>query len=93
MHAMLQVYGNAIMLVDLNSTNGITVNSRIGVSFVLKSNDIIALGQHRLKIENAPVVSPEMDERITETDTITMASLDDLRRSRARRTISVLKHQ
>ena len=93
MHAMLQVYGNAIMLIDLNSTNGITVNSRIGVSFVLKSNDIIALGQHRLKIENAPLVSPEMDERITETDTITMASLDDLRRSRARRTISVLKHQ
>jgi len=93
MHAMLQVYGNAIMLVDLNSTNGITVNSRIAVKFVLKSNDIITLGQHRLKIENAPVISPEMDECIKATDTITMASLDNLRRSRARRTIAALKHK
>lgn len=93
MHAMLQVYGNVIMLVDLNSTNGITVNSRIGVKFVLKSNDIITLGNHRLKIENAPVMTPEMDEAIKATDTITMASIDDLRRSRARRAITVLKHK
>jgi type II secretory pathway predicted ATPase ExeA len=93
MHAMLQVYGNAIMLVDLNSTNGVTVNSRIGVKFVLKSSDIITLGQHRLKIENAPVISPEMNECIRATDTITMASLDNLRRSRARRTIAALKHK
>ena len=93
MHAMLQVYKNAVMLVDLNSTNGTTVNSRIGVKFVLKSNDIIMLGRHRLKIENAPVISPEMDECIKATDTMTMASLDDLRRSRARRTITVLKHK
>jgi type II secretory pathway predicted ATPase ExeA len=93
MHAMLQVYKNAVMLVDLNSTNGTTVNSRIGVKFVLKSNDIISLGRHRLKIENAPVISAEMDECIKATDTMTMASLDDLRHSRARRTVTVLKHK
>ena len=93
MHAMLQVYGNVLMLVDLNSTNGTTVNSRIGVKFVLKSNDIITLGRHRLKIENAPVISAEMDECIKATDTITMASIDDLRRARARRTVKMLKHK
>jgi len=81
------------MLVDLNSTNGTTVNSRIGVKFVLKSNDIITLGRHRLKIENAPVISAEMDECIKATDTITMASIDDLRRARARRTVKMLKHK
>jgi len=93
MHAMLLVYGNAIMLVDLNSTNGTTVNSRIGMKFVLRNGDIVTLGRHRLKIENAPAVSAEMDECIKETDTTTMASLEDLRRSRARRTVTVLKHQ
>ncbi|MGI9237492.1 MAG: FHA domain-containing protein [Woeseiaceae bacterium] len=93
MHAMLQVYGNAIMLVDLNSTNGTTVNSRIVSKSVLKSNDIITLGRHRLKIENAPAISAEMEEAISATDTVTMRSLEDMRGSRARRTIKVLKHR
>lgn len=93
MHAMLQVYGNAIMLVDLNSTNGTTINSRIAEKAVLRNNDIITLGHHRLKIENVPAISAELDERISATDTITMQSLDDLRRSRARRTVTMLKHK
>lgn len=93
MHAMLQIYPNAIVLVDLNSTNGTTVNSRIVVKSVLKSDDIITLGRHRLKIENAPAISEEMDEAIRASDTMTMESLDDLRRARARRTITMLKHK
>ncbi len=93
MHAMLQVYANAIVLVDLNSTNGTTVNSRIVVKSVLNSDDIISLGRHRLKVENAPAISEEMDERIKASDTMTMESLEDLRRSRARRTITMLKHK
>ncbi len=93
MHAMLQVYANAIVLLDLNSTNGTTVNSRIVVKSVLQSNDIISLGRHRLKIENAPAISEEMDERIKASDTMTMESLEDLRRSRARRTLTMLKHK
>lgn len=92
-HAMLLVYRNAILLVDLNSTNGITVNSRIGTRFVIKSNDVIRIGQHRLKVENAPAISAEMRKRIKASDTVTMAHLDDLRRSRARRTITALKHK
>ncbi len=93
MHAMLQVYHNAIMLVDLNSTNGTTLNSRMVVKSALKSNDIISLGKHRLKIENAPAISGELDEAIKVTDTITMQSLEDLRRARAKRTITMLKHK
>ncbi|MGB5333802.1 MAG: FHA domain-containing protein [Woeseiaceae bacterium] len=93
MHAMLQVYSNAIVLIDLNSTNGTTVNSRIVVKSILKNNDVITLGHHRLKIENAPAISEEMDEAIKMSDTMTMQNLDDLRRARARRTITMLKHK
>jgi type II secretory pathway predicted ATPase ExeA len=93
MHAMLQVYHNVIMLVDLNSTNGTTLNSRMVVKSALKSNDIISLGKHRLKIENAPAISGELDKAIKATDTITMQSLEDLRRARAKRTITMLKHK
>jgi len=92
-HAMLQVYANAIVLIDLNSTNGTTVNSTIVPKTILRNNDIISLGRHRLKIENAPVLSAEIEEKIKASDTMTMRNLADLRRSRARRIVTALKHQ
>lgn len=92
-HAMLKVYSNALVLIDLNSTNGITVNSREVVRTILRSDDIISLGRHRLKIENAPVIGPEMDERIRASDTLTLKHLDDIRRTRAQHTIAALKHR
>ena len=93
MHAILQVYSNAIVLFDLNSTNGTTVNSTIVQKTILRNNDIIALGRYRLKIENVPALSAEMDARIRAADTLTMQNLDDLRRARARRVITALKHK
>jgi type II secretory pathway predicted ATPase ExeA len=91
-HAMLQVYSNAIVLLDLNSTNGTTVNSKVVHKTILRSNDIIALGRYRLKLENAPAVDAVMDERIKSSDTLTMQSMEDLRRIRARRQVVALKH-
>lgn len=93
LHAMLKVYANAVVLLDLNSTNGTTVNSRVVEKTILKNNDIISLGRHRLKLENAPAISAEMAEKIEAADTMVLRSLDDLRRSRARRTIVALKHK
>ena len=93
MHAMLQIYSNAVVLLDLNSTNGTTVNSTVVEKTILRNSDIIALGRYRLKVENVPAISAEMDERIRASDTLTMQHLDDLRRSRARRTITALKHK
>lgn len=84
-HAMLQVYANAIVLLDLNSTNGTTVNSRPVQKTILRSNDIISLGRYRLKLENAPPVSAKLDQTIRASDTLTMQNLEDLRRVRARR--------
>ena len=93
LHALLKVYANAVVLLDLNSTNGTTVNSREVEKAILRNNDIISLGRHRLKLENAPAIPTEMAEKIEAADTMVLKSLDDLRRSRARRTISALKHK
>lgn len=92
-HAMLQVYRNAIVLFDLNSTNGTTVNSIETQKRLLRSNDVITLGRHRLKIENAPPVSEEVNEQIEAADTQTLKNLSDIRRVRARHTIAALKRK
>ena len=92
-HAMLQIYANAVVLLDLNSTNGTTVNSTVVQKTILRNNDIISLGRYRIKIENVPALSAEMDEKITESDTLTMQNLPDMRRSRARRIVTALKHK
>ena len=93
LHAMLKVYANAIMLFDLNSSNGTTVNSRVVQKTILRNGDIIVLGRHRLKIESAPAISPEMNKVLDVSDTMTMQTIEDLRRSRARRTITSIKNK
>ena len=92
-HAMLKVYSNAVVLLDLNSTNGTTVNSRVVTKAILRNDDVIMLGHYALKIDGLPALSPEMDEKITASDTMTMQNLKDIRRARARRTIKALKHK
>ncbi|MDJ0907380.1 MAG: FHA domain-containing protein [Woeseiaceae bacterium] len=93
LHAMLQLYNNGVVLLDLNSTNGTLVNSVETKKAVLRNNDIISLGSHRLKIENAPAISDDMAEKIRRADTLTLKNLDELRRSRARHNIVALKHR
>lgn len=92
-HAMLQVFANAIVLLDLNSTNGTTVNSQVAIKRVLRNNDIISLGRYRLKLENAPAMDAELDRQIKMTDTIALESLEDLRRARAKRQVTALKNR
>jgi type II secretory pathway predicted ATPase ExeA len=93
LHALLKVYNNAVALLDLNSTNGTTVNSREVEKTILRNNDVVALGRHRLKIENLPAISEEVAERIKAADTQVLRSLEDIRRNRARRTVAALKHR
>jgi type II secretory pathway predicted ATPase ExeA len=93
MHALIQVYSNALILLDLNSTNGTTVNSIETQKTILRSNDIISLGRLRLKVENAPVINAETDEQIRASDTLTMQNLEDIRRVRAQHNIAALKHK
>ncbi len=93
LHAMLQLYNNGVVLLDLNSTNGTLVNSVETKKAVLRNNDIISLGSHRIKIENAPAISDDMAEKIRRADTLTLKNLDEVRRSRARHNIVAMKHR
>ena len=84
-HAVFLLYTDALVLLDLNSSNGTTVNSVSTRKTILKSDDIISLGSHRLKVENAPIVSDDVEELLKSPDTLKMKNLIDLRRQRARR--------
>jgi len=86
-HAMLQLDESAVVLFDLNSTNGTRVNSTETMHAVLRDNDIIRIGQYRIELKNLPAVSDEMAERIRRADTLTLDTPDDIRRSRAQRNI------
>ena len=85
MHAVLLMYSDAMVLVDLNSSNCTMVNSVRITTTILKSDDIISLGDHRLKVSNAPAISDEMASLIGSHDTIKMKNLIDVRRERAKR--------
>ena len=82
LHALVLVYRDALVLLDLNSANGLTVNSTVVRSTILQSGDIIVLGNHRLKVENAPPISEEVARVLQSGDTLKMKSLMDGRRRR-----------
>jgi hypothetical protein len=92
-HAVLLLYSDALVLLDLNSANGTTVNSVKTRKTILKDDDVISLGHHRLKIENAPAISAEMEELLKAPDTIKMKNLIDLRRQRARRQVQAAENR
>jgi len=85
MHIAFLLYSDALVLLDLNSANGTTVNSiRVG-STILKDDDIISLGNHRLKVANAPPIGNEIAEILKTHDTVKMKNLIDVRREKARK--------
>ena len=93
LHAMFQLYANGLVLLDLNSTNGTLVNSVETKKAVLRNNDVISLGRHRLKVENVPALSEDMAEKIKRADTLTLKNLEDVRRSRAIHNLVAIKHR
>jgi type II secretory pathway predicted ATPase ExeA len=82
-HILLLLYSDGLVLLDLNSVNGTTVNSVKVKSTLLLDNDIISLGHHRLKVLNVPVPDSEVAGRATIADTTRMKNLDELRQKRA----------
>lgn len=85
MHAVILLYSDALVLLDLNSANGITVNSVRVRSTILKNDDIITLGDHRLKVRNAPAISDEIAKLLEVPDTVKMKNLMEMRQLRAQR--------
>ena len=80
LHAMILAYTDALVLLDLNSANGLTVNSVKLQSAVLEENDIISIGRHRLKVENAPELSEKMRRMVESKDTLKMMNIADVQR-------------
>lgn len=83
-HALFVRHGRSTFLMDLNSTNGTFVNSRRISNLMLNHDDVVQLGNHRIKF-----VDPAATERTAMDDagfneTIVMQNLDDIRRLLAR---------
>ena len=47
---------------------------------LLKESDIITIGHHRMKVENAPPLSEEMQRMLLSKDTIRMKNIVDVKR-------------
>lgn len=81
-HALLIRDQNAVVLVDLKSRNGTFVNSRRVQSKVLLHDDIISLGDHRLKMVYAAGHSSIVIDDPELADTAKMQNIADARRRR-----------
>ena len=78
-HAMLVRNGDATILMDLNSTNGIFVNSKRVSNHFLIHDDVISVGHHRIKFIDPNALNRQTPDDDTFTDTAIMKSLDDMR--------------
>lgn len=79
-HAMFVRMDGGTVLVDLNSKNGIFVNSKRVVSQVLRHDDVISLGSHSIKfLDSGSGHRGKLDKSLL-VDTATMRVLNDTRR-------------
>jgi pSer/pThr/pTyr-binding forkhead associated (FHA) protein len=88
-HALFVRHGDATFLMDLNSTNGTFVNSRRISNLMMRHDDVVQLGNYRIKF-----VDPSATERSSLDDpglseTIVMKSLQDVRQLMADETVIV----
>ena len=81
-HVLLMLYSDGLVLLDLNSANGTTVNSVRVKSTLLLDDDIISIGHHRLKVTGVPADDADAARRVTMADTRRMKNLDKLRSKR-----------
>lgn len=83
-HALFVKFGKATLLMDLNSKNGVFVNSRRVSNQVMIHNDIVSLGHHRIKFIDPTATERDVLEGEGFADTAVMKDLSDLRRKMAR---------
>ncbi|RZV38695.1 MAG: FHA domain-containing protein [Chromatiales bacterium] len=81
-HAMLVQSEGSLFLVDLKSRNGSYVNSKKVSSQILRNNDIIALGDFRIKVVLPASFTMTSDFGLEEADTTKMMTIEDARRAR-----------
>lgn len=89
-HALLVRHGNTTFLMDLNSTNGTFVNSRRVSNHVLVHDDVISIGNHRIKFHDPYAIRRGSLDGTEFADTVIMKSLDDMRKLLAQENTAVL---
>ena len=89
-HLLLVRHGNSTFLMDLNSSNGTYVNSRRVSNQVLKHDDIITVGQHRIKFCDPNATSRGALDRTEFAETTIMKTLDDMRNLLARENTAIM---
>lgn len=83
-HLLLVRNGNATFLMDLNSTNGTFVNTRRVSNHVLIDDDIITMGNHRIKFSDPHAKQRGSLDGMEFADTVIMKTLADMRALLAR---------
>jgi hypothetical protein len=83
-HAMFVKFGVSTLLMDLNSRNGTFVNSRRISNQVMIHDDIINIGNHRIKFVDPNAKERSVLEGASFADTIIMRDLSDVRKLLAR---------
>ena len=78
-HALFVRHGNTTFLMDLNSTNGTFVNSKRISNHVLMHDDVVTVGQHRIKFRDPFATTRGKLEGDDFTDTAIMKTLEDMR--------------
>lgn len=89
-HALMVRHGGSTFLMDLNSTNGTFVNSRRISNHVLIHDDVITLGNHRIKFCDPYATNRGELSGDEFADTAIMKTLDDMRKLLAQENTEIL---
>lgn len=86
-HALFVRSGDATFLMDLNSTNGVFVNSQKVTNHFLVHDDVVSIGNYRIKfIDRNATEREELDDKRF-ADTTIMKTLQDMRLQMARQEV------
>lgn len=89
-HLLLVRHGSTTFMMDLNSSNGTFVNSKRVSNHVLIDNDIITVGNHRIKFCDPHAKTRGSVAGNEFTDTAIMKTLDDMRNLLAQENTAML---
>ena len=78
-HALLVRHGNSTFLMDLNSTNGTYVNGGQITNRVLRHEDVVTVGHHKIKFYDPFATGQNMSAGEDYDDTVIMKTLEDMR--------------
>ena len=92
-HALLVRNGGSTFLMDLNSSNGTFVNSKRVSNHVLIHDDVITLGNHRIKFNDPHATKRGTLEGLEFADTAIMKTLEDMRKLLAQENTELLPTQ